>query len=715
MIRSYRSSKQKSNFEILKLEDRQLLAVAVNDLITVPIAADAVSLTPVLVDVLENDPPRSRIVSTTEPTFGSIEIVRGQGPSGRDQIRYFPNNPPRGWDTFTYTIEADGNISEALATVSYSQPSGAFSPWSLEVASPEVSFPTSTRSPLAVDGKPLLSIKNGSEWPVKFGVQIMWPFQNGLFPGTLISSVERTDASFYPIPVYSGAWVFGTVEGVNAILAGLEIEPEPGRRSAEPVNMGVNVSVYSSLMIHVDSSWTNIPVRFLSTDDDKAPSVSDDFARIETSLQPTRINVIANDSSSAGLPTGTGLTLVSAKSNGIISGSTISIDPATGEVLYQPPRGFIGADEVGYVVRNASGLTTYGVLRLLVQPPILAIGASPGLEPLVQVVNADTMEPISEFLAFDASQKEGVNVSVTDIDGNGYLEILTVLGEGGPGRVRAYTIWGGGPIDTSGQDGGLRAASRPSSGSRAMIIPQPAMARNLSNSASRSAISAMAISAPDKTATSFAAGDLNGDFKAEIVQASARANGSEIRISNPISGQLIMSKTIPGVRQASVAINPTSRTVIMSGLDNRSNLKIWNLNIEGRELSSQTVMAAGQLSQLTRRKNSITGSSLSFGDSNGDGLAESVLSLTFRDGSARVMSMTPGARAARQLMSARPGQVTDGLRVALRSGSIPLTPKGGMIMASGSNVSMFAPAGRLGVQKSHNFSRFGKKFSIAVR
>ncbi|MGV2337154.1 MAG UNVERIFIED_CONTAM: hypothetical protein LVR18_24700 [Planctomycetaceae bacterium] len=111
------------------------------------------------------------------------------------------------------------------------------------LTAPEVTAAPGVASPLvADDGTAAIQISYNGPLSASAGVLLRWSFLSGSFsglqfPGDFTTDTIRSDATFNP---QSGgaAWIYGSVAGVNAILADLESLPKrsfppPRRRHAE--------------------------------------------------------------------------------------------------------------------------------------------------------------------------------------------------------------------------------------------------------------------------------------------------------------------------------------------------------------------------------------------------------------------------------------------------------------------------------------------------
>jgi hypothetical protein len=102
------------------------------------------------------------------------------------------------------------------------------------------------------------------------------------------------------------------------------------------------------------------------------------------------------------------------------------------------PAGAIG---VGQQVRGLAALPTNVGLQ---RPPVVAIGAGEGADPRVLVVDPNTLQVVTSFLAFDVGFRGGVRVAVADVFGTGTPSIIAGAGPQADGvpLVRVFSQTG---------------------------------------------------------------------------------------------------------------------------------------------------------------------------------------------------------------------------------------------------------------------------------
>jgi hypothetical protein len=156
-------------------------------------------------------------------------------------------------------------------------------------------------------------------------------------------------------------------------------------------------------------------------------------------------------------------------------------------------------------------------------------GAGAGGGPHVKVFSGKDGSLLQSFFAYSATFRGGVTVASGDVDGNGHPDIITGAGPGGGPHVKAF-------------DG-------------MTLVPLASF---------------FAYDASFAGGVSVAAGDINGDGKAEIVTAPGQGIASDIRVFNGTSGAQIShvpafgSTFLGGVRVAITDFNGDGRADIIA-------------------------------------------------------------------------------------------------------------------------------------------------------
>lgn len=173
---------------------------------------------------------------------------------------------------------------------------------------------------------------------------------------------------------------------------------------------------------------------------------------------------------------------------------------------------------------------------------IVGAGASK-LGPEVRVFDGTNGNQIRNFLAYDQSFRGGVFVAVGDVNGDGLADIITGAGPGGGPHVKVFD-GGGSTADIAsffaydlGFKGGVRVAAGDVNGDgKADIITAPGkgsgpLVRVFSGDSGAQLSSFFAFPQNLKNGVFVAAGDVNGDGRAEVITSLDKGKfGNEVRV-----------------------------------------------------------------------------------------------------------------------------------------------------------------------------------------
>jgi hypothetical protein len=238
-----------------------------------------------------------------------------------------------------------------------------------------------------------------------------------------------------------------------------------------------------------------------------------------------------------------------------------------GETEFTTPRFAVGSDVGGDATVKVYGRDAMMIGQRLVFEPgytggvrsamadvnadgvadlIAATGFGGG--PRVRVIDGKTDRILSDFFAYEDTFRGGVNVAAGDLDGDGRAEILVGAGVGGGPRIRGFRFDG------------------------SPVLDQFVYADTL------------------RDGVHVAAGDLDGDGRAEVLTGAARGGGPHVRVMNS-SGAAIRDffaydpALRGGLHIAAGDIDGDGRAEIVTapGEGGRPHIRTWDLN--GRELS----------------------------------------------------------------------------------------------------------------------------------
>jgi hypothetical protein len=181
-----------------------------------------------------------------------------------------------------------------------------------------------------------------------------------------------------------------------------------------------------------------------------------------------------------------------------------------------------------------------------------AVGADAGGSPLVRVQETATGRFVTDFFAFDQAFRGGVRVASGDVNGDGTPDIITAAGPGGGPHVKVF----------DGEDlhllfsfmaydvrfaGGVNVASGDVNGDgKADIITGPGTGggphvRVFSGADGSELMSFLAYDATFRGGANVAAGDINGDGRADIITGAGIGGAPHVRAFSGANGASLLS------------------------------------------------------------------------------------------------------------------------------------------------------------------------------
>ena len=214
--------------------------------------------------------------------------------------------------------------------------------------------------------------------------------------------------------------------------------------------------------------------------------------------------------------------------------------------------------------------------------PDIVTAPGPGAAPTIRVFDGVFGAELRSFLAYDASFTGGVYVAVGDVNGDGRADIVTAPGAGGGPHVRVFDAVTGASLHsflayTPGFAGGVRVAAGDVNGDgKADIVTAPGPGGGphvrVFNGVTGAELSAFFAFSPAFTGGVFvAAGDVNADRRADIIVAADAGGGPHVQAFSGADGTLLLSFLAygaafsGGVRVAAADVNGDGRADIITG------------------------------------------------------------------------------------------------------------------------------------------------------
>jgi hypothetical protein len=337
-----------------------------NDLVIVTLPSAATSFPDVIIDALANDTGTGlRIVEVGVPATGTATIEQDPENPLRDVVRYQPAEQAAKYDRFSYTTEdAKGNRSTSFISVNYEQDPQGFRGFSVDVPENVIASPGRSTSFLGADGTPLFQVNYDGDQPANVGILLSWAppegaFAGDRFAGTLKTSANVDDASFGPSPTGS-VWIFGSIPGVNQILANLEYEPAAGFAAPEGIRLNVFAFLYGVVNVNTVLTGFDITVPRSS----QSPVAVDDYFQVPSLDGPLELDVLINDIANS-TTSGPGLQITSI-SQPFNSDARITFDNETGKITYTGREyNFFGFDQFAYTIKNELGVESQGIVTIV--------------------------------------------------------------------------------------------------------------------------------------------------------------------------------------------------------------------------------------------------------------------------------------------------------------------------------------------------------------
>lgn len=214
--------------------------------------------------------------------------------------------------------------------------------------------------------------------------------------------------------------------------------------------------------------------------------------------------------------------------------------------------------------------------------PDFAFGAGPGSPPLVRVAEGPDFEPIAVFAAYDPSFLGGVNVAAGDVNGDGHADLVTGPGAGGGPHVKVFDGRTGQLLTSflaydAAFAGGVRVAVGDVNGDgRADVITGAGAGGGphvkVFDGRTLNPLRSFNAYEPSFAGGVYvAAGDVNGDGRADLITGAGPGGGPQVKVFDGRNGRPLQSFLAydsgfrGGVRVAAGDLDGDGRTDVISG------------------------------------------------------------------------------------------------------------------------------------------------------
>ncbi len=222
----------------------------------------------------------------------------------------------------------------------------------------------------------------------------------------------------------------------------------------------------------------------------------------------------------------------------------------------------------------------------------VVVANGPGGRPAVEVFDGRTLRKLASFDAYSPTFNGGVSVAVADVNGDGRADIITGAGAGSAAHVKVFSGTTLAPIRSylafeAGYRGGINVAAGDVNGDgKADVIVgtgagSPPHVKVFSGADDSRLHSFYALNPAYTGGISVAAGDVNGDGKADIVVGASREATPKVRVfsgDNLIADYTAFTGVYQGARVATQDIDGDGKreVIVVTGPSSPPRMRILN-------------------------------------------------------------------------------------------------------------------------------------------
>jgi hypothetical protein len=284
---------------------------------------------------------------------------------------------------------------------------------------------------------------------------------------------------------------------VTAAVSQGTTDPIPANNTATDTISIVAVSADVSVGITTNTGTVGTNLSYTITVTNNGPGQADGV--VVTNFLPTGVTLVSTTPSQGTVGVISGGTAISANIGTLASGAsaTVVVTFTTSKAGARSTNAAVSASTPDPVSSNNTASASITVNPF---PGIIVVGAGSGGSPLVEIFDAQSGRLIRGFFAFDPNLTGGVSVAQGDVTGDGVPEIICGAGDGGSPLINVFDLRTGGLIKTF-----------------------------------------FAFDPSFRGGVHVAAGDVNGDGKADIIAGAGNTGAPQVVVFDGVNGTVLRS------------------------------------------------------------------------------------------------------------------------------------------------------------------------------